>query len=121
MAGHVVGTTDEIGPGQRKIVEIDGRSIGVFNVGGRYYALRNQCPHAGARLCDGKGRIAALVRPDGALTMGDAVGSIHRIGALAQGLQACNGWSFWHLQTPHGFVPIDNLRTQMRAQLTSAS
>jgi nitrite reductase/ring-hydroxylating ferredoxin subunit len=53
MAGHVVGTTDEIGPGRRKIVEIDGRSIGVFNVGGRYYALRNQCPHAGARLCDG--------------------------------------------------------------------
>ena len=53
MARHVVGTTDEIGPGQRKIVEIDGRSIGVFNVGGRYFALRNQCPHAGARLCDG--------------------------------------------------------------------
>jgi nitrite reductase/ring-hydroxylating ferredoxin subunit len=53
MAKHVVGTTDEIGPGQRKIVEIDGRSIGVFNVGGRYYALRNQCPHSGARLCDG--------------------------------------------------------------------
>ena len=53
MTGHVVGTTDEIGPGERKIVEIDGRSIGVFNVGGRYYALRNTCPHAGARLCEG--------------------------------------------------------------------
>jgi nitrite reductase/ring-hydroxylating ferredoxin subunit len=53
MAKHVVGTTDEIGPGQRKIVEIDGRSIGVFNVDGRYYALRNQCPHAGAQLCNG--------------------------------------------------------------------
>jgi 3-phenylpropionate/trans-cinnamate dioxygenase ferredoxin subunit len=48
-----VGTTDEIGPGQRKIVEIDGRSIGIFNVDGRYYALRNTCPHAGARLCEG--------------------------------------------------------------------
>ena len=53
MTGHVVGTTDEIGPGQRKIVEIDGRSIGIFNVDGRYYALRNTCPHAGARLCEG--------------------------------------------------------------------
>ncbi|TWF80613.1 3-phenylpropionate/trans-cinnamate dioxygenase ferredoxin subunit [Pseudonocardia hierapolitana] len=53
MTRHIVGTTDEIGPGQRKIVEIDGRSIGVFNVGGHYYALRNRCPHAGARLCDG--------------------------------------------------------------------
>jgi len=48
-----VGTTDEIAPGQRKVVEIDGRSIGVFNVDGRYYALRNTCPHAGAPLCEG--------------------------------------------------------------------
>jgi 3-phenylpropionate/trans-cinnamate dioxygenase ferredoxin subunit len=53
VASHVVGTTEEIGPGQRKIVEIDGRSIGVFNVDGRYYALRNTCPHAGAQLCEG--------------------------------------------------------------------
>jgi len=53
VTGHVVGTTDEIGPGERKIVEIEGRSIGVFNVGGRYYALRNTCPHAGAQLCEG--------------------------------------------------------------------
>ena len=29
-----------------------------------------------------------------------AVGSIHRIGALAQGLEACNGWTFWHVETP---------------------
>ena len=53
MSGHVVATTAEIGPGERKIVEIDGRSIGVFNIGGRYFALRNTCPHAGARLCEG--------------------------------------------------------------------
>ena len=53
MPRHVVATTDEIGPGQRKIVEIEGRSIGVFNVEGRYYAIRNQCPHAGAKLCEG--------------------------------------------------------------------
>ena len=32
----------------------DGRSIGVFNVQGQYYALRNQCPHQGAPLCRGK-------------------------------------------------------------------
>ena len=30
------------------------------------------------------------------------VGSIHRIGALAQGLEACNGWTFWHVETPKG-------------------
>src|SRR5499433_1602649 len=51
---------------------------------------------AGARLVDAKRRHAALVRADGAITLGGNVGSIHRIGALAQGLEACNGWTFWH-------------------------
>jgi 3-phenylpropionate/trans-cinnamate dioxygenase ferredoxin subunit len=50
---HVVGRVGEIGPGQRKIVELEGRSIGVFNVGGTFYALRNSCPHQAAPLCLG--------------------------------------------------------------------
>ncbi len=50
----VVGTADEIPPGSRKIVDIDGRSIGVFNVDGEYFALRNRCPHQGGALCEGK-------------------------------------------------------------------
>jgi nitrite reductase/ring-hydroxylating ferredoxin subunit len=51
---HVVAKADEILPGQRKIVEIEGRSIGVFNVDGEYFALRNRCPHQGGALCEGK-------------------------------------------------------------------
>ena len=43
----------ELPPGSRSIVEVDGRSIGVFNVGGAFYALRNSCPHQGAPLCEG--------------------------------------------------------------------
>lgn len=35
-------------------VEIEGRSIGVFNVNGRFYALKNSCPHQFAPLCLGK-------------------------------------------------------------------
>ena len=50
----VVGKADEIPPGSRKIVRIAGRSIGVFNVGGEFYAIRNRCPHQGAPLCEGK-------------------------------------------------------------------
>src|SRR4030088_1259695 len=46
----------------------------------------------GARLCDAKRKVKALVRADGAIALGERVGSIHRIGALAQGLEACNGW-----------------------------
>jgi 3-phenylpropionate/trans-cinnamate dioxygenase ferredoxin subunit len=43
----------------RKIVEIGGVSVGVFNVGGEYFALRNRCPHQGGPLCEG--RLAGFV------------------------------------------------------------
>lgn len=44
---------DELPPGERRLVEHEGREIGVFNVGGNFYALRNYCPHAAAPLCVG--------------------------------------------------------------------
>jgi nitrite reductase/ring-hydroxylating ferredoxin subunit len=50
----VVGKVEEIPPGSRKIVRVAGRSIGVFNVDGEFYAIRNRCPHQGAPLCEGK-------------------------------------------------------------------
>jgi len=50
---HVVCRVEELPPGERKIVDVAGRSIGVFNVKGTYYALRNRCPHHGAPLCRG--------------------------------------------------------------------
>lgn len=53
MAKYIVATTEEIPPGERKIVNIAGRSIGIFNVNGEFFALRNSCPHQGAALCEG--------------------------------------------------------------------
>jgi modification methylase len=75
----------------------------------------------GARLTDAKRRHKALVRADGAIAFGEAVGSIHRIGALAQGLDACNGWAFWHVETPKGLVPIESLRAEVRATMSVAA
>ncbi len=72
---------------------------------------------AGAILVDGRRRVKALVRADGAIALGDKVGSIHRIGALAQGLEACNGWTFWHIETGKGLVSIDALRAEVRAEM----
>src|SRR5215813_4582597 len=71
----------------------------------------------GTRLCDAKRKVEALVRADGAIALGETVGSIHRIGARAQGLEACNGWAFWHVETATGLVSIDALRAQIRAQI----
>jgi modification methylase len=72
---------------------------------------------AGARLVDAKKKHRALVRADGAVALGEQVGSIHRMGALAQGLDACNGWTFWHVDTAKGLVSIDDLRGQIRAEM----
>ncbi len=48
-----VARVSEIPPGERKIVEVDGRSIGVFNVHGTFVAALNVCPHELAPVCLG--------------------------------------------------------------------
>src|SRR5690349_3887859 len=75
----------------------------------------------GARLVDAKKKHRALVRADGAVSLDGAVGSIHRIGALAQGLDACNGWTFWHLETQKGLTPIDAFRAVIRSEMAEAA
>jgi modification methylase len=74
----------------------------------------------GERLVDAGRRWNALVRADGALAAGPAVGSIHKIGALVQGLPACNGWTFWHIERAGRLIPIDDLRANMRAAMREA-
>jgi modification methylase len=59
----------------------------------------------------------AKVRADGTLVCADATGSIHRIGAHVQGLDACNGWTFWQFELNGKLVPIDVLRQHLRADL----
>jgi modification methylase len=73
----------------------------------------------GAQLSDSKRKVKALVRADGAIALGESVGSIHRIGALAQGLEACNGWAYWHLETAKGLISIDALRAEIRAEMAA--
>jgi 3-phenylpropionate/trans-cinnamate dioxygenase ferredoxin subunit len=50
---HVVCPVGELPAGERRIVNIGRRSIGVFHVGDRFYAVRNRCPHQGGPLCVG--------------------------------------------------------------------
>ena len=71
----------------------------------------------GTFLSDPTGLYAARVRADGTLVAGDASGSIHRIGAHVQHAEACNGWTFWHVDVNGSRVPIDVFRQQLRAEL----
>ena len=50
---HEICSLTELPQGKRKIVEIGRRSIGIFNIAGALYAIRNVCPHQGAELCRG--------------------------------------------------------------------
>ncbi|MCS6759418.1 MAG: modification methylase [Candidatus Devosia euplotis] len=71
----------------------------------------------GVQLFDLTKRYFAMVRADGSLVSGSHQGSIHKVGALVQGAEACNGWTFWHHEQAGRTAPIDDLRVGVRAQL----
>ncbi|MBN9456923.1 MAG: site-specific DNA-methyltransferase [Bosea sp.] len=75
---------------------------------------------AGETVIDEKRRHKAVVRADGTLMLGPAIGSIHKVGALAQGLPACNGWTFWHVERADKLVSIDVFRSAARSELAKA-
>jgi nitrite reductase/ring-hydroxylating ferredoxin subunit len=59
-----VAKVSEIPPGERKIIVIEGRSIGIFNLDGKFVAVLNVCPHQQAAVCTGQIR----TRDDGEIT-----------------------------------------------------
>ena len=63
MAKHVVAAVGDIPPGTRRLAQVNGRAIVVFNLGGEFFALNNRCPHRGGSLCQGKQ--TGLVESDG--------------------------------------------------------
>jgi 3-phenylpropionate/trans-cinnamate dioxygenase ferredoxin subunit len=97
---YVVGSADEIPPGGRKLVTVAGRSIGVFNVGGEFFALRNRCPHQGGALCEGKlwGVLNA-----------DVPGAFQY--SPSREILTCpwHGWEF-HVRTGHSWCDPQHLR-----------
>ncbi|HBA38792.1 MAG: hypothetical protein A2W10_04660 [Deltaproteobacteria bacterium RBG_16_55_12] len=45
--------TDEIAPGQSKMLEVNGKKIAIFNVAGSFYAIDDTCSHRGGSLSQG--------------------------------------------------------------------
>lgn len=73
----------------------------------------------GETVTDERRRFRATVRPDGQLDNGLVIGSIHKIGALVQGLPACNGWTFWHVERGGKPVVIDTFRAGLRQAMAN--
>ena len=49
---RVAGAGD-VKPGEGRVVDVAGRTVALFNVAGRYYAIDNACPHRGGPLGEG--------------------------------------------------------------------
>ncbi len=98
----VAGTVEEIPPGGRKlVVPFRGRAgIGVFNIGGVYYALRNLCPHKLGPLCTGRvsGRVVASAPPS---TYAPEL-AIERAGEIIR----CP-WHLWEFEIATGRCLVD--------------
>jgi nitrite reductase/ring-hydroxylating ferredoxin subunit len=59
VAKYVVAPARDIAPGERKLVEIRGRKLVIFNLTGEFFAMSDRCPHQGGPLS--KGHLTGLV------------------------------------------------------------
>ncbi len=49
-----VARVDELGPGDRRVIDLDGVPVAVFNFEGEYFAIKNECTHDGGELASGE-------------------------------------------------------------------
>jgi nitrite reductase/ring-hydroxylating ferredoxin subunit len=86
----------DLQPGQKKIVELDGKMVGLFNVAGTYHALHNRCPHMAGALCEGPVSGTALPTDSYSFEYG-------REGELIR----C-GWHGWEFEIATGRCLVDD-------------
>jgi nitrite reductase/ring-hydroxylating ferredoxin subunit len=91
----VVARVGEFADGDRKIVDVNGKSVGVFRIGDAFFAVRNRCPHQFGPLCIG----AIAARP-----LSDEPGDL-RMEESGTPLLACpwHGWEY-DLATGQSFM-----------------
>ena len=53
MSTHTVCKSEGPPEGEKRIVEVDGAKIGVFNAGGELYAIEDRCSHDDGPLAEG--------------------------------------------------------------------
>ena len=100
---YVVTRVEELQDGERLIVDVGGRSVGIFNVGGEFFAILNRCPHQGGPLC--LGDVLDLVE---ASAPGD-----YRVDPGVK-LLSCP-WHGWEFDLRTGQSYLDPARTRVRA------
>jgi 3-phenylpropionate/trans-cinnamate dioxygenase ferredoxin subunit len=87
--------TEAPAEGERRLVELGGRTIGVFRLHGGFFALADRCPHRGAPLCS-SGEVVNAVEG-----VGDEA-RVTREGALVR----CP-WHKWDFDIATGRCTVD--------------
>ncbi|WP_283744332.1 non-heme iron oxygenase ferredoxin subunit [Sideroxydans sp. CL21] len=49
-----VSNIDELTLSTRRVVDVEGINVAVFNLGGEYFAIKDECPHDGGVLSNGE-------------------------------------------------------------------
>jgi nitrite reductase (NADH) small subunit len=81
--------------GERRLVELGGRTIGVFCLDGDYFALADRCPHRGAPLCS-SGQVVDAV---------EGVGNAARV--TREGALVRCPWHKWDFEIASGRCAVD--------------
>jgi nitrite reductase/ring-hydroxylating ferredoxin subunit len=58
-----VGAVGDVTEGQGRVMEVEGRTLALFNVGGTFYAIDNACPHRGGPLGEGDVQDTIVICP----------------------------------------------------------
>ena len=83
-------TTDNIPPREGRSVCLGTREIAIFNLGDRFLATDNRCPHKGGPLCDGIVTGTSVVCPLHTWKISLETGAVERSGANAGAGMAIN-------------------------------
>ncbi len=73
-----IATRDNIPPREGRVATVGDRQIAIFNLGDRFLALDNRCPHEGGPLCDGIVAGDAVVCPLHAWRVNLETGAVSR-------------------------------------------
>lgn len=90
MADFVrVAKTNELEPGQGRLVEAKGKQIALFDVDGKFFAVDNTCTHRGGPLAEGEVSGHKVTCPYHGATFDIRTGEV--LGPPAQRTVACYG------------------------------
>lgn len=83
-------------PGEIRLVQLGGRSVGLFNVDGTLHALADRCPHRGAPLCSRGAVVNAVTAGPEGVTLSDHLALVR-----------CP-WHKWDFEIATGRCPVDD-------------